>query len=31
VTVDGAEMIATSFPAFTETMRAIGATIDELE
>jgi 3-phosphoshikimate 1-carboxyvinyltransferase len=31
VVVDDAEMIATSFPGFTETMRAIGATIDELE
>jgi 3-phosphoshikimate 1-carboxyvinyltransferase len=31
VVVDGAEMIGTSFPGFTETMRAIGATIDELE
>ena len=28
-TVDGAEMIATSFPRFTDTMRAIGASIDE--
>ena len=31
VTVDGAEMIATSFPGFVETMRSIGARIDELE
>jgi 3-phosphoshikimate 1-carboxyvinyltransferase len=31
VVVDGADMIATSFPGFTDTMRAIGATIDELE
>jgi 3-phosphoshikimate 1-carboxyvinyltransferase len=29
VVVDGAEMIATSFPGFTDTMRAIGASIDE--
>ena len=31
VTVDGAEMIATSFPAFAEAMRSLGARIDELE
>jgi 3-phosphoshikimate 1-carboxyvinyltransferase len=31
VTVDGAEMIATSFPTFTDTMRSLGALIDELE
>ncbi|HVL77654.1 MAG TPA: 3-phosphoshikimate 1-carboxyvinyltransferase [Sphingomicrobium sp.] len=31
VTVDGAEMIATSFPRFAEVMRALGAEIDELE
>lgn len=31
VTVDGAEMIATSFPDFVETMRSLGAEIDELE
>jgi len=31
VTVDGAEMIATSFPVFAEVMRSIGAEIDELE
>ena len=31
VVVDGAEMIATSFPAFVETMRAAGAEIDELD
>lgn len=31
VTVDGAEMIATSFPEFVEVMRSIGAEIDELE
>jgi 3-phosphoshikimate 1-carboxyvinyltransferase len=29
VVVDGAEMIATSFPGFTDTMRKIGAAIDE--
>ena len=31
VTVDGAEMIATSFPGFAAAMRPIGAAIDELE
>ncbi|MEO5972741.1 MAG: 3-phosphoshikimate 1-carboxyvinyltransferase [Sphingomicrobium sp.] len=31
VTVDGAEMIATSFPGFAHAMRSIGAEIDELE
>ncbi len=31
VTVDGAEMIATSFPGFAQVMRSIGAEIDELE
>lgn len=31
VEVDGAEMIATSFPHFASTMRSIGASIDELE
>jgi 3-phosphoshikimate 1-carboxyvinyltransferase len=31
VTVDGAEMIATSFPGFAEAMRSLGAEIDELE
>ena len=31
VTVDGAEMIATSFPTFVGTMRSLGARIDELE
>ena len=31
VVVDGASMIATSFPGFVEAMRAIGADIDELE
>ncbi|HET7710163.1 MAG TPA: 3-phosphoshikimate 1-carboxyvinyltransferase [Sphingomicrobium sp.] len=31
VTVGGAEMIATSFPGFAQTMRSIGAHIDELE
>jgi 3-phosphoshikimate 1-carboxyvinyltransferase len=31
VTVDGAEMIATSFPDFAGTMRSLGARIDELE
>jgi 3-phosphoshikimate 1-carboxyvinyltransferase len=29
VLVEDAEMIATSFPGFTDTMRAIGASIDE--
>ena len=31
VTVDGAEMIATSFPGFGAAMRSLGARIDELE
>ena len=31
VVVDGAEMIATSFPGFAVVMRSIGAKIDELE
>jgi 3-phosphoshikimate 1-carboxyvinyltransferase len=31
VVVDDAEMIATSFPGFAQTMRALGADIDELE
>ena len=31
VTVDRAEMIATSFPGFVEAMRSLGARIDELE
>ena len=31
VTVDDAEMIATSFPGFVRTMRSLGARIDELE
>ena len=31
VTVDGAEMIATSFPGFAGAMRSLGARIDELE
>jgi 3-phosphoshikimate 1-carboxyvinyltransferase len=31
VTVDGAAMIATSFPGFAGTMRSLGARIDELE
>jgi 3-phosphoshikimate 1-carboxyvinyltransferase len=31
VTVDGAEMIATSFPTFVKTMQSLGAEIDELE
>jgi 3-phosphoshikimate 1-carboxyvinyltransferase len=31
VTVDGGEMIATSFPGFGEAMRSLGARIDELE
>ncbi len=31
VTVDGAEMIATSFPGFETAMRSLGARIDELE
>jgi len=31
VVVDGAEMIVTSFPGFVQTMRAIGADVDELE
>ena len=31
VTVDGAEMIATSFPGFVSSMRLLGAEIDELE
>jgi 3-phosphoshikimate 1-carboxyvinyltransferase len=31
VTVDEAEMIATSFPGFVPTMRSLGAQIDELE
>lgn len=31
VTVDRAEMIATSFPTFADTMRSLGARIDELE
>ena len=31
VTVDGAGMIATSFPTFGQSMRFLGARIDELE
>ena len=31
VTVDGAEMIATSFPTFVQSIRSLGARIDELE
>jgi 3-phosphoshikimate 1-carboxyvinyltransferase len=31
VTVDEAEMIATSFPGFVPTMRSLGARINELE
>lgn len=31
VTVDHTEMIATSFPTFADTMRSLGARIDELE
>ena len=31
LTVDGAEMIATSFPAFADTLRSLGASVDELE
>jgi 3-phosphoshikimate 1-carboxyvinyltransferase len=31
VVVDDAEMIATSFPGFVQTMRAIGADVDELQ
>ena len=31
VVVDGAEMIATSFPGFADVMRSVGARIDELE
>ncbi len=31
VSVNGAEMIATSFPGFAAAMRSVGATIDELE
>jgi 5-enolpyruvylshikimate-3-phosphate synthase len=30
ITVDGAEMIGTSFPTFREAMRGIGARIDEV-
>ena len=31
VTVDGAGMVATSFPGFGQAMRSLGARIDELE
>ncbi len=31
VTVDGAEMIATSFPGFADALRSVGASVDELE